>query len=110
MSDPADSAVTNCLVLFSASFFSSDLFVGTAQDLSTYLAVPDLTKAGKKCGIIGVANEQKGLECFQQLGFTTPCALIWNFDVFELNFHFCLALTKCTCRLSLTLDCAGFLA
>lgn len=52
----------------------------TAQDLSVYMAIEDLTTPGKKCGVQGVLNEALGLKCFENLGFTTPCAQIWNYD------------------------------
>lgn len=52
----------------------------TTQDLSVYIEYPDLTSAGKKCGTLGLLDEDLGLECFLSLGFTLPCAKIWNYD------------------------------
>lgn len=51
----------------------------TTQDLSIYL-IEDFTTAGKKCASIGLFDEQKGLECYMNLGLTLECAKIWNYD------------------------------
>ncbi|GMH52229.1 hypothetical protein TrRE_jg6540 [Triparma retinervis] len=52
----------------------------TAQDLAAYMANPDMTSAGKKCAAKGIINEHWGRKCYEDLGFTTPCATIWNYD------------------------------
>lgn len=52
----------------------------TAQDLAAYMANPDMTSAGKKCATKGIINEHWGKKCYEDLGFTPPCATIWNYD------------------------------
>jgi hypothetical protein len=52
----------------------------TAQDLAVYMANPDMTSAGKKCATKALINESWGKSCYEALGYTTPCASIWNFD------------------------------
>ena len=51
----------------------------TAQDLSVYL-VEDFTQAGKICATKGIFNEEKGLQCYMDIGLTKECAKIWNYD------------------------------
>ena len=51
----------------------------TAQDLAVYLS-EDFTSAGKKCAAIGLLAEERGLQCYQEIGLTLECARIWNFD------------------------------
>jgi hypothetical protein len=48
----------------------------TLQDLAVYLERPDLTSPVRKCGMTPGT-----LECLEALGFTHPCAQIWNFNV-----------------------------
>ena len=36
----------------------------TKQDLSIYMAFPDLTWPGKKCAIVGMFSQDAGVECF----------------------------------------------
>ena len=52
----------------------------TAQDLAVYMANPDMTSAGKKCATKGLISESWGKACYEDLGYTPPCASIWNFD------------------------------
>ena len=52
----------------------------TAQDLAVYMAIPDMTSAGKKCATKGLIHESWGKKCYEELGYTTPCASIWNYD------------------------------
>ena len=52
----------------------------TATDLAAYLAAPDLTSAGKKCGMKALASFNWGVSCFEDLGFTKPCSQIWTRD------------------------------
>lgn len=40
----------------------------------------DFTAAGKKCATMGLINEQKGMECYMNIGLTMECAKIWNYD------------------------------
>jgi hypothetical protein len=44
------------------------------------MSVPDMTSAGKKCATEGLIKESLGLQCYKNIGFTDPCAMIWNFD------------------------------
>ena len=52
----------------------------TAQDLAVYLAHPDMTSAGKKCATKALVSARWGKKCYEALGYTAPCASIWNFD------------------------------
>jgi hypothetical protein len=48
----------------------------TLQDLAVYLERPDLTTPVRRCGM------QPGtLGCIEALGFSHPCAQIWDFNV-----------------------------
>ena len=40
----------------------------------------DFTAAGKKCATMGLISEQKGMECYMNIGLTMECAKIWNYD------------------------------
>lgn len=51
----------------------------TTQDLALYLT-EDFTTAGKICATKGLFNEQKGLECYMDIGLSLECAKIWNYD------------------------------
>jgi len=42
----------------------------TLQDLAVYVENPDLTSLGQDCGIIGLINEQNGIDCFAKAGYT----------------------------------------
>jgi hypothetical protein len=52
----------------------------STQDLAAYMANPDMTKSGKECAIKGNLNREWGISCYEALGFTRPCAVIWNYD------------------------------
>jgi len=52
----------------------------TMQDLAVYASIFDMTSAGKKCGVKTMISESWGTSCFEDLGFTTPCAKIWMLD------------------------------
>eukprot|EP00808_Paulinella_micropora_P028141 g27903.t1 len=52
----------------------------TLQDLSVYIKLPDLTTAGKKCAMIGQVSYSYGLQCWKDLGFTLPCAMMYNYN------------------------------
>mmetsp|Transcript_21498 Transcript_21498/g.36005 ORF Transcript_21498/g.36005 Transcript_21498/m.36005 type:complete len:285 (+) Transcript_21498:82-936(+) len=51
----------------------------TAQDQALFLT-EDFTDAGKKCATKGVVDEEAGLQCYIELGMSTDCAKIWNYD------------------------------
>lgn len=51
-----------------------------AQDLTVYMENLDLTAEGKRCAAIGIANENLGLRCYQNLGMTEACAAIWLYN------------------------------
>jgi hypothetical protein len=52
----------------------------TTQDVGVYLRIPDMTKKGKICGLEAALSTKLGVECFEKLGFTSPCATIWTYD------------------------------
>jgi hypothetical protein len=52
----------------------------TTVDLSIYMEKPDLTTPGIVCGLLGIGNESRGIECFQQVGLTYDCAKIWYYN------------------------------
>jgi hypothetical protein len=51
----------------------------TLQDLAVYLEKPDLTAPVRKCGIRWGASAR--LTCLEALGFSTPCAQTWLYNV-----------------------------
>lgn len=52
----------------------------TTQDLAAYMNTTDMTAAGTKCGVAAVLSPALGLACFERLGLSRPCALIWTQD------------------------------
>ncbi|KAL7573343.1 hypothetical protein ACA910_011705 [Epithemia clementina (nom. ined.)] len=51
----------------------------TTQDLSVYMESLDLTTLGTRCGTKATLGSYKqGVQCFESLGFTSPCADIWT--------------------------------
>jgi len=52
----------------------------TTQDLAVYMNIFDMTTVGKKCAIKSIVNTNWGINCFKDLGMTTPCARIWTYD------------------------------
>uniref|UniRef100_A0A0G4I1W9 Uncharacterized protein n=1 Tax=Chromera velia CCMP2878 TaxID=1169474 RepID=A0A0G4I1W9_9ALVE len=52
----------------------------TSQDLAAYLAHPDMTSEGKVCASKALFSSAWGKKCYEQLGFSSPCAAIWNLD------------------------------
>jgi hypothetical protein len=60
----------------------------TLQDLAVYLEKRDLTAPVRKCGMKWDASTR--LACLKQLGFSTPCAQTWLYDV-ENTRHYCLS-------------------
>uniref|UniRef100_A0A7R9W9P1 Uncharacterized protein n=1 Tax=Pseudictyota dubia TaxID=2749911 RepID=A0A7R9W9P1_9STRA len=59
----------------------------TTQDLATYIDNPDLTGKGQECGIRGLFNVDDGIKCFEEAGYTTPCAEMWMYNVFNTRDH-----------------------
>jgi hypothetical protein len=51
----------------------------TLQDLAVYLEKPDLTAPVRKCGVRWGASAR--LACLEALGFSTPCAQTWLYNV-----------------------------
>lgn len=53
----------------------------TTQDLAAYMRHSDMVHKGRRCTnrvlMFGIAS---GVSCYQQLGFTKPCATIWAFN------------------------------
>ena len=52
----------------------------TLNDLAVYMNTSDLTEAARACGIKGLLDPQKDLDCLLGLGFTYPCAQIWQYN------------------------------
>lgn len=51
------------------------------QDLAAYMEQgAQLRSAAQSCGIKGIVNEKWGISCFMKLGFTEPCARIWQYN------------------------------
>ena len=44
------------------------------------MGIFDMTKVGKKCGMKGIISTEEGIKCFEELGFTRPCAAIWAYN------------------------------
>lgn len=59
----------------------------TTQDLAVYVEYPDLTAKGQECGVRGLLNTTDGIECFEEVGYTRPCAEAWMFNVFNTRDH-----------------------
>lgn len=57
----------------------------TKQDLSIYMAFPDLTWPGKKCGMESLFSYEDAVQCFMDLGFTKPCSQIWVRDAMKTS-------------------------
>jgi hypothetical protein len=57
----------------------------TLQDLAVYLEKPDLTAPVRSCGMI--REESAMLACLEQLGFSTPCAQTWLYNVQNTRRH-----------------------
>jgi hypothetical protein len=66
----------------------------TGQDLAIYLKYVDLTEPGTKCGTKAkLGGMEKGLECYQDFGFTPGCALTWVYDALHTGSY-----TECLAR------------
>jgi hypothetical protein len=57
----------------------------TLQDLAVYLEKPDLTAPVRRCGMMW--EESSALECLEALGFSTPCARTWLYNVENTRRH-----------------------
>lgn len=57
----------------------------TSKDFGVYLAYPDLTAKGQECAIRGLptfgGSFAEGVACFQEVGYTEPCAEMWMYNV-----------------------------
>ena len=49
----------------------------TTQDLAAYMTHPDMVTEGRKCTNRAILSFHWGRQCYQDLGFSTPCATIW---------------------------------
>ena len=49
----------------------------TTQDLAAYMTHPDMVAEGRKCTNRALLSANWGRQCYEALGFTTPCATIW---------------------------------
>eukprot|EP01062_Namystynia_karyoxenos_P017121 TRINITY_DN1628_c10_g1_i1.p1 TRINITY_DN1628_c10_g1~~TRINITY_DN1628_c10_g1_i1.p1 ORF type:complete len:286 (+),score=97.89 TRINITY_DN1628_c10_g1_i1:74-859(+) len=52
----------------------------TMKDLAMYINVEDMTSNGKRCGAESLLSIKLGVKCFEKLGMTPDCALIWAYD------------------------------
>lgn len=60
----------------------------TTRDLAVYLEYPDLTGKGQECSVRAIANGfNEGVSCFQEVGYTEPCAVMWMHNVFWTRDH-----------------------
>jgi hypothetical protein len=73
---------------FAVTHFGACGTCSTLRDLAVYLEKRDLTAPVRKCGIKWDASAR--LACLKDLGFSTPCAQTWLYDV-ENTRHYCLS-------------------
>ena len=60
----------------------------TTKDLAVYLEYPDLTGKGQECAVRALANNfEQGVSCFQEVGYTQPCAVMWMHNVMWTRDH-----------------------
>jgi hypothetical protein len=64
---------------FAVTHFGACGTCSTLQDLAVYLEKPDLTAPVRKCGVKWDAAAR--LRCLEDLGFSTPCAQTWLYDL-----------------------------
>ena len=65
----------------------------TTQDLAAYMANPDMEKAGTKCTILALQSTEKGIECYESLGFSEDCSKIWVYDGYNTN-NYCSSICR----------------
>lgn len=88
------------------------------QDLSVYLKEgANLRAQSTNCGIQGQRSMSAGIACFQNLGFTNACSLVWYYNTKNTAkkcLHFCALFVILNlpphrhppqCNLSLCIDC-----
>jgi hypothetical protein len=71
---------------FAATHFGACGTCSTLQDLAVYIEKPDLTAPVRRCGMKW--NMSSRLQCLEDLGFSTPCAETWLYDL-ENTRHQC---------------------
>ena len=49
----------------------------TTKDLAAYMTHTDMVAEGRKCTNRVLLSRDWGRQCYESLGFTTPCAMIW---------------------------------
>ena len=55
-------------------------------DLAVYIEQPDLTEPVRACGLLGLSEGPDAiLECLLDLGFTMPCAQIWQYNTMNTS-------------------------
>lgn len=60
----------------------------TTKDLAVYLEYPDLTGKGQECSVRAMASTfEEGVKCFQEVGYTEQCAVMWMHNVFNTRDH-----------------------
>ena len=55
----------------------------TTKDLAAYMTHPDMVAEGRKCTHRALLSANGGRQCYEALGFTTPCATIWSQNSFN---------------------------
>ncbi|MEE2644987.1 MAG: hypothetical protein VYD19_08645 [Myxococcota bacterium] len=51
------------------------------RDLAVYIEKPDLTDPVRRCGLAGLNDLAQTQGCLEELGFSSPCASIWAYNV-----------------------------
>jgi len=64
---------------FAVTHFGACGTCSTLQDLAVYLEKPDLTAPVRRCGVH--LSAESTLQCLQDLGFSSPCAQTWLYNV-----------------------------
>ena len=64
---------------YAITHFGSCGTCSTLQDLAVYLDKPDLITPVRKCGVKWSASSR--LACLEALGFSTPCAQTWLYNI-----------------------------
>ncbi len=57
------------------------------NDLSIYMQYLDLTSRGRECGLVGFFSFDFAVDCFQRIGFTRDCSIIWARDAQNTKKH-----------------------
>jgi hypothetical protein len=69
----------------------------TFQDLTVYMALPDLADLGVGCTFRAMADIEDGMLCYQEIGFSPSCGALW---LYNSNNTRSLCLTPCLAHAS----------